>query len=423
MNVLGPSRFPTAAIVACLLLASTATAAQPPTGRLLLQPSQAVYYVDQILRMTVEVELTDCELGGNLQLGGLPEGTWARNEGFAEIAGDSRTQDGRLVTTKRFATDLRLLREGQYSIAPALSGTTAERQRRGMMTMWSHAPFRLVLPPITVTVASVPSPAPSDFCGAVGRFRLTADVSPQAVSPADLVNLRWRLEGYGNLEAFRIPSYDTPASFRSYPPREETREAGRRVAVTQVLVPQSLEATQIPALLLSVFNPEAGRYEQLTAGPFPLTIVPRGAEAPPVAPDPALTPSVASPNVQRASPTAPWTIPAPSMAQPMLVVLGGIALAIVVFSAAAGRSRWLAVLLAVVVVGGAIALHRALQARQQRDVLVLSAAAESRLCPSATARSLATIPAGTSVRVLEQTARWLRVEHAGASGWIPLSEP
>jgi SH3-like domain-containing protein len=42
-----------------------------------------------------------------------------------------------------------------------------------------------------------------------------------------------------------------------------------------------------------------------------------------------------------------------------------------------------------------------------------------RLAPANTARALGEIPANTTLRILETTERWQRVEHNGASGWIP----
>jgi hypothetical protein len=401
------------------LATAVAALAQQPTGRLVVEPTQSTYYVGQAVRLVVEVDVTDGELAGDLQLSGMPEATWARNDSFREVAGKTRTDGGRLVTTKRFASALRLLRPGRHSLAPVLGGQTVERMRSGFVTRLFQRSFQLAFPPLTMDVAALPEPTPTNFCGAVGRFTLTAQATPANVSPGDLVTLRWQLDGFGNLDVLRLPAIDAVPQFRVYPPKEESREDGTRVVVSQVFVPQSLGAALLPALAVHTFNPETGRYEQLAAGPFALTVTPRSAAAPPPTPAPALTPSVAAPTPAAGGVPTPWRVPAPSVTEPLLVLLGGVALAITVFSAAAGRSRWLAALLASATLAAAFGIRQALLAHRQRGILTLSVAAESRLCPSTTAKPLATLPAGATVRILEQTERWLRVEHDGASGWIP----
>jgi len=120
---------------------------------------------------------------------------------------------------------------------------------------------------------------------------------------------------------------------------------------------------------------------------------------------------------------AGWRVPPPSVAAPLLVLLGGVALGLTLLVSFAGRSRMVAVLLAAAAMVAAVLLRQALLANDARGSLVLAAVAESRLCPSSSARLLAVLPARATVRVLEHTERWLRVEHEGASGWIPMPEP
>jgi len=105
--------------------------------------------------------------------------------------------------------------------------------------------------------------------------------------------------------------------------------------------------------------------------------------------------------------------------RPLLILLGGFALALFVLSATVKRSRRVAMLLASAMVAAAFAARHYEMARAQRGILTLPAAVEARLAPSAASRVLAALPEGATTRVLERTERWLRVEHDGASGWIP----
>lgn len=412
---------------ALLYLASVveAVAAQSPTGRILLEPRQDTYYVGQNVRLVVELEFSDGELAGGLQFAGMPGAPWARLGEFEPLAGATRTENGRLVNKRRFSADLLLLKEGEHQVAPMLGGMLEEQSRTGWSSVVMQRSFRVRTPPVTIVVAGLPEPSPAGFCGAVGRFTLRAEVVPGVAAPGDLVTLRWSLEGSGSLNAFQPPSLPAPPHAKTYAPKVDANDVVRRVEVSQVFVPESLEAALLPELALHVFNPDAARYERLAAGPFPITLRPR--EAVPAPPGTGvvehLTPSVASPTARPDAVPAGWRVPPPSVAAPLLVLLGGVALGLTLLVSFAGRSRIVAVLLAAAAMVAAVLLRQALLANDARGSLVLAAVAESRLCPSSSARLLAVLPARATVRVLEHTERWLRVEHEGASGWIPMPEP
>jgi len=264
---------------ALLFLASVAeaVAAQSPTARILLEPRQDTYYVGQSLRLVVELEISDGELAGNLQYAGMPGAPWAKLGEFTGLAGSTRTENGRLVATRRFAADLLLLAQGEHRVAPMLGGMLEEQSRTAWTSVMMQRSFRTRPPPVTLVVASLPTPAPADFCGAVGRFALRAQIDPGTAAPGDLVTLRWSLEGSGSLNAFQPPSLPAPPHAKTYAPKVDSSDVVRRVEVSQVFVPESLEAALLPELALHVFNPDAARYERLAAGPFPITLRPREA--------------------------------------------------------------------------------------------------------------------------------------------------
>lgn len=401
-----------------LLVVLVPAAAAPPTGRLRLEPALPAYVTGQDVRLIIELDLVDTELGGNLNLGGLPDASWARYGTFNELVGETFSSDGRLITRKRFSTVLRLLREGRHEIAPVLGGVTAERQRRGFMSVISHTPFRLELPPLPLRVDPLPSPAPDDFHGGIGQFRLSATLTPATAAPGDLVNLRWTLDGFGNLDFTRLPAGPTNADFRAYPPREEDRDPGRRLVVSQVLIPQNLSATPVPTLAFSVFDPVQGRYLRLSAGPFPLELRPRPEGARPSA-EPDWTPTPSSPEPAASPERLAFEFTGAPIAQPLLALFGGLAVALFVFSALLRRSRPAAILLSCAVVAAAVGLRRILERQRRSAEVELAAETPARLCPSATSRELVRMPQGARVHIAERTDRWLRVEFDGASGWIP----
>ncbi len=402
-----------------LLLATSPTAyGATPTSRFRIEPALTAYAAGQDVRLLIELDLADTELGGNLSLDGLPDASWARLGEFHELAGEAFPVDGRLITRKRFAATMRLLRTGRFDIAPVLGGSTVERQRRGFMTVVSHAPFRLALPPRTLRVDPLPFPAPEDFNGGIGQFRLSASLTPATAAPGDLLTLRWTLEGIGNLDLARLPSCPTNAGFRVYPPREEGREPGRRLAASQVLIPNDLKATPAPALAFSVFDPARGDYVRLSAGPFPIELHPRP-DDPALPPEPEWTPILPSPEPAAATERPPFELHAGPMAQPLLTLFAGLALAVFVLAALLRRSRGAALLLSCAVVAAALGLQRILERQRRSTEVRLAAETPARLCPSSTSRTLGLLPQGATVRVAERTERWLRVESHATSGWIP----
>jgi len=409
------------AAAALLLLAATCRSQAAVSAKLRLEPPQENYFVGQSIRLILEVEVSDADLADGLRVNGLPSEPWARIGNLEALADERRTADGQLVTLKRFAAPLLLLQAGTRSFDPVLSGMVEQRTRSGWSSFVTRQSFHSRVARLTLSVTPLPEPRPDDFCGAVGRFALSAAISPATASPGDLVTLRWQLQGSGSLNEFRPPETAAFGHGKTYAPRIEALEEGRSVTVTQVFVPDSLEATEIPALQLEVFNPHSGSYEKLSAGPFALTMQTRAAvTVEHAAPTNALKPTVAAPGGARLLPETPdWQVPPARVVTPLLVLLAGIALSLLVLVALATYSRWLAVLLALLVVVATVVARRTLDRHSARDQLTLSAVAESRLCPAGTARRLDPIPAGTQLRILERTGHWLRVEQDGKpSVWI-----
>ncbi len=403
-----------------LLFAATCSSAAAVSARLLVEPSQETYYAGQSVRLILQVEVSDGDLSNNLRIGGLSSGARIEVGTLEPLTDERRTIDGKLVTINRFAAPLRLLEAGTINFEPLLSGMVEQRTRSGWSSFITSQTFRTRVARLTLTVVPLPEPVPDDFCGAIGNFKIVADISPTTASPGDLVTLRWHLQGQGSLNEFHPPETAAFVHGKTYSSRIESLEEGKSVSVTQVFVPDSLEAHEIPVLQMKYFNPHSGTYEELTAGPFPLTMQPRTVVVTdPTTPTNALKPTVAAPTGTRLPESPDWQVPPARVVTPLLVLLAGIALSLMLLIAVAAWSRWLAVVLALLVVTGTVVVRRTLDRQTARDQLTLPAVAESRLCPSANARRLGSIPAGTQVRILERTGPWLRVEQNGQpSVWI-----
>ena len=355
---------------ALCLLAVHAAAQEPELAvRTIVEPVQSTYYAGQTIRLTLEMESHDQEVD-RVNVSGLPAAEWAQTQQseFLELAGTSDIRDGTVVNIRRFAVDYILLQSGNWTFRPRVTAMLSRRIQRNASAIFgtfvqSHQ-VQTAAEPVTLRVAPLPTPAPADACGLVGDFELHASISPEEASPGDLVSLRWTLSGIGNLQDFTPPEAVPAKGFKVYAPRLEQNPSNDTLRVAQVYVPEALSSTNIPAFSVSVFNPVKGVYETLRAGPFPLRLRERVKEE--VTDFPVLAPAAASSGAsdgEQADPDAP------------------------VDSAS--------------------------------NAFVLAAAAEGHLAPSAGSLRLRTLPAGTAVRVLERSGRWLRVESDGASSWIP----
>ena len=369
-----------APLLAALLVPVLAPGAASPSLalRARIEPAAARHYVGQRVRLVLEAEARGAEIS-QIQLFGLPDAEWAQKVAEAELEGERGVRDGETVHVWRYAIDYLLASSGTHGFQPRIRTTLATRTQRGngpafIFSSSVERPASAAGDAISLDVSTPPVPAPADFCGLVGDFRLTATLDPAEAAPGDLVNLRWSLAGLGNVEDFHPPALAAPEGlFRAYAPKNETpADARDRVDVAQVFVPQSLAATNLPPLAVTVFDPVAGTYRTLRAGPFALRLVER-----------------------KADDAADWPISADSNRQDS--------------ADAGGQPRQ--------------SPEGTAAAGSPASPRVLAAPAIGRFAPSASSRKLRTLPAGTAVEELERFGAWARVAAPGGpSVWIPAGE-
>ena len=130
----------------------------------------------------------------------------------------------------------------------------------------------------TIRVKPLPGGAPSDFTGAVGRFRLSVGIETDTVSRNEVSRYTMVLEGTGNLILAGNPIVDWPASFEVFDPEiEEDMDPSRSPlsGTRKVIVPFSIGDTgvhTIPSPSMSAFDPASGLYYGLSAGPVRLMV-------------------------------------------------------------------------------------------------------------------------------------------------------
>ncbi len=115
---------------------------------------------------------------------------------------------------------------------------------------------------------------PESYIGAVGRFRLSAKLSPQQVKTGDPMTLVLALSGEGALESAKAPDLSkNPAiakNFKIYDATEQTKDGVRRF--TYSLRPLTAEIKEFPPIEASYFDVQTERFDTLRTDPIPLEI-------------------------------------------------------------------------------------------------------------------------------------------------------
>lgn len=165
---------------------------------------------------------------------------------------------------------------------------------------------------------------PAGFSGAVGRFSLDPVVAwPTNVAAGDPITVKLTVRGRGNFAGLKLPDFPAGAGFQSYAGTnafEETDVLGIEGVKTfeQVVVPEQAGAQMLRLPPFVAWNPEAKRYDVLSARAIPINVragataqaLPAG-NVPVAAADPAATRAAATPEVvplkTRLGPVAAFT--------------------------------------------------------------------------------------------------------------------
>ncbi len=130
--------------------------------------------------------------------------------------------------------------------------------------------------PFTLEVVPLPLEGqPLDYSGAVGTLAVHASADVRDVGVGESIKFTVEWTGQGNLEFFQAPDpkrIDSFHSFRVFGSTEEKRFELRRVVYD--LAPLDESVREIPALPLSVFDPEQGVYRTLATDAIPIRVRP-----------------------------------------------------------------------------------------------------------------------------------------------------
>lgn len=189
-------------------------------------------------------------------------------------SGEGATVEGQ--SYRRFKIAEKLLyptKAGKLTLPPVTIDLGLPRQ--GFFDTGSTAVSRKTKP-LSLTVDPLPDAA--GFSGAVGRFRVSAQVDKPSVPLGDAVTLRFRVEGSGNLKWIDKGPEVAVAGAKVFPPqvKADLKTSAEGISGSKtwefVVVPETTGVLEIPALRFAAFDPATGKVATTETASIPLRV-------------------------------------------------------------------------------------------------------------------------------------------------------
>jgi hypothetical protein len=261
-----------------------------------LQIPKHELYVGESVPVEIQVGMRD---GFVASINGLPKlnsADFTLNNLSRQPEHSAKSVDGKAFTVYTWHSLLAAVKPGTYSLSFQTPMTVRVRTRPQTDSMIDDLlgdPFLQnifgVTVPKNVDVSSpeaaikvLPLPAqgkPADFSGAVGTFKISADVSSAKNTAGDPLTLRMHVTGSGNFDRVDSNMLEADSEWKTYEPKatfSSTDPTGFRGEKTfeQPLIASQPGAQTIPPLSFSYFDPATHRYETAHSAPLPVTVAP-----------------------------------------------------------------------------------------------------------------------------------------------------
>lgn len=136
----------------------------------------------------------------------------------------------------------------------------------------------ITAPSLTLDVASLPTPRPDNYSGAVGHFSLSASLTPEDIKTNDALTLRVTVSGAGNMKLMKAPEVKFPKDFETYDAKiTDQTEVGRSGASGKkifeyVAVPRHAGKYTVPSVEFCYFDTDSKSYKTLKTQTFDVNV-------------------------------------------------------------------------------------------------------------------------------------------------------
>lgn len=132
---------------------------------------------------------------------------------------------------------------------------------------------------VSLDVKALPEPRPANFSGAVGRFKVSAEINPEIIRSNESATYTLKVTGTGNIKYLTAPQVTFPSTFETYTAKTDidAKFDGSNYAGTFIadypFVPQEVGKFNIDPFDFVYFNPATASYETATADGFILSVI------------------------------------------------------------------------------------------------------------------------------------------------------
>ncbi|MCR5181061.1 MAG: BatD family protein [Bacteroidaceae bacterium] len=136
----------------------------------------------------------------------------------------------------------------------------------------------VMAPAVTLQVESLPTPKPTNFSGAVGKFSIASSLTPQQLKANDATTLRLTVTGTGNMKLMKAPTVPWPKDFEVYDPKTEDKTAigangsSGSVLYDFIAVPRHQGKFDLPPVEFCYFDPDAREYKTITTSSYTIDV-------------------------------------------------------------------------------------------------------------------------------------------------------
>ena len=133
-------------------------------------------------------------------------------------------------------------------------------------------------PALEIEVLPLPTPKPANFAGAVGKYTISGQLTPEQVNANDAATLRLIVSGQGNMKLMKSPKVNFPQDFEIYAPKvsdkttNTSQGAKGNVVYDYVVVPRHGGKFTIAPVEFCYFDPEAQSYKTLKTDSFSIAV-------------------------------------------------------------------------------------------------------------------------------------------------------
>ncbi|MFC4666483.1 BatD family protein [Falsiporphyromonas endometrii] len=132
----------------------------------------------------------------------------------------------------------------------------------------------LVTPVQTIDVQELPEPQPTGFTGAVGKYSISAEISPKEPKTGESMTIKVKIGGSGNLKLLPNPKLKLPESFDVFDPKSTSSinvtpsGASGVKTIEYYAVPNEVGKATIPPIELVYFDTDSKSYRTISTDPI-----------------------------------------------------------------------------------------------------------------------------------------------------------